>query len=210
MIIKETINGTIKNFILSEYKIKKENYLSFLNESESNQFQNVSKLFFENNKLSNDLENDLKYLKEFNKLLEDDDFDPFSHLQLTDKINEKEDCLLSISADNSKLDHPYISLPAGYTCPFADKCKTLVPRDREKFHDKLVQDYGDFRCYAASEEARYPNAQKMRWRNLDLLNKFDKQGKVDLILKSLKYFEENFKKLNLFRIHESGDFYNLE
>ena len=112
--------------------------------------------------------------------------------------------------ENSKLDHPYISLPAGYTCPLADICKTLVPRDREKIHGKLVQDYGEMRCYAGSEEARYPNAQEMRWRNKDLLDQFDKTGKIDLILKSLKYFEQNHGKIDVFRIHESGDFYEQE
>ena len=127
------------------------------------------------------------------------------------KINIKDDCLLTIMDGNVKLDHPYIGLPAGHTCPFAKICKTKVPQDREKIHDKLIQKYGDLYCYAAGEEVRYPNAQTMRWRNKDLLDaQGDKTKMVELILKSLKFFEMKKKKhIDVFRVHESGDFYNL-
>lgn len=186
-------------------------YKRMLKEEKNNLYNNLLEIFIERGKLTGNLKEDSEYLREFSRLMEEeDDFDPFAHLKNTEKINEKEDCLLSISLENQKLDHPYISLPAGYTCPFADKCKTLVPRDREKLHGKLVQDLGDMRCYAGSEEARYPAAQKMRWRNRDLLDQFDKEGKINLILKSLKHFEQNHGPINVFRIHESGDFYDME
>ena len=194
-------------------EIKNHNiYLSMLNEGVDNKFIKLSYLFQEHNKLTGNLDEDKKYLNEYLSLCENNDFDPFSHLEKTNKINEKNDCLLSISSRNAKLDHPYLSLPAGYTCPFADKCKTCVPRNRERDPKTgtLVQDCGDIRCYAASEEARYPSAQKMRWRNYDLLQKFDTAGQVNLILKSLEYFEQSNYKIDVFRIHESGDFYNQE
>ena len=145
------------------------------------------------------------------------DFDPFAKaLQFYNddkgkKINISEDCLLSISKDNLKLDHPYFSLPAGHTCPFAKICKTIVPRDRVKLHGRLTQRYGDLQCYAASTEAFRKNTQTTRWRNKDLL---DKQGSVsemaELILQSIKFFEINEKYvIDVFRVHESGDFYDL-
>ena len=188
-------------------------YLMKLNEQvESNIFEELTKIFNEHNKLSGNLDVDTRYLKEFITLSEEEDFDPYAHLRNTQKIDEKEDCVLTISPYNDKLDHPYLSLPAGYTCPFADICKTKVPRNRVRDPKTglLVQDLGDVRCYGASEEAMYPHAQEMRWTNLDLLNKFDKRGKIDLILRSLKYFEQTHGRIDVFRIHESGDFYKME
>ena len=103
--------------------------------------------------------------------LEDDNFDPFSHLQLTDKIEEKEDCVLSISKGNAKLNHPIFSLPAGYTCPFANICKSFASKDGTNFASsgKKIKDSGDIRCYAASTEVAYPNVRSSRWKNFDLL-----------------------------------------
>jgi hypothetical protein len=188
-----------------------EEYQSLLNEEEDVVFGSLAKTFTEHKKLTGVLSEDRRYLKEFINLAEKvEDFDPFAHLKATKKIDEKEDCLLFISPPNEKLDHPNLSLPAGYTCPFAEMCKTLVPRDREKIHGKLVQDYGDIRCYAASEEARYPAAQEHRWTNKDLLDEFDQAGKVDLILRSIKYYEQQEGRIDVFRIHESGDFYDME
>ena len=188
-------------------------YLMKLNEEvENSLFEELSAIFNEHNKLSGNIENDTKYLKEFIALSEEEDFDPYAHLRNTEKIDEKEDCVLTISPFNDKLDHPYLSLPAGYTCPFANICKTKVPRNRKRDPKTglLVQDFGDIRCYGASEEAMYPHAQEMRWTNLDLLNKFDMGGKIDLILRSLKFFEQVHGKIDVFRVHESGDFYKLE
>lgn len=190
-------------------------YLTKLNEKVilNNSFSELSKVFSDFNKLSGNLNEDRRFLTEFILLCEEEEeFDPFAHLKGNDKIDEKEDCVLTFSLNNEKLDHPYLSLPAGYTCPFADICKTKVLRDREKDQEtgKLTQDLGDIRCYAASEEARYPNAQESRWTNYDLLQQFNKQGKVDLILRSLKYFEKINGSIDLFRIHESGDFYNIQ
>jgi Gene product 88 len=188
-----------------------QHYSNKLNKPNGNDiYTKLSELFIKHNKLTGNLTEDQKILNEFINLSEEEDFDPYAHLRNIDKIDEKKDCVLTISANNVKLDHPFLSLPAGYTCPFADSCKTIVPRDRKKNDGKLVQDQGDLRCYAASEEARYPNAQKMRWRNKDLLDKFDKQGKIDLILNSIKYFEQNNGTMSVFRIHESGDFYDMD
>ena len=204
------LNGDHK-FILTEEK-KKKIYGNLLMENERKLFQEITEIFLSFNKLTGILSEDKKYLKEFTDSLEnDDDFDPFAHLLKTKKIDVKTDCVLTISPGNQKIHHPYLSLPAGYTCPFADICKTMVPRDRTKIDNKLLQDFGDIRCYAASEEARHTNAQTMRWRNYDLVKEQPGvKGKADLILRSLDYYESTEGKINLFRIHESGDFYNQE
>lgn len=184
-------------------------YLRKLNEgADRGVFSKLAELFIKHNKLSGNVNEDNHFLNEFTSLMEEEDFDPFSHLKDREKIDEKVDCVLTFSSGNKKLSHPYFSLPAGYTCPLADICKTMTPRDRKKIDNKLVQDYGDIRCYASSEEARYPNSQSARWKNKDLLDMFDLSGKVDLILKSIKYYEQNNGKMSLLRLHESGDFYD--
>lgn len=166
--------------------------------------------FLSHNKLNGNIIEDTKYLKEFSMLLEDDNFDPFSHLQLTDKIEEKDDCVLSISKGNAKINHPIFSLPAGYTCPFANICKSFASKDGTDFASsgKKIKDHGDIRCYAASAEVAYPNVRSGRWKNFDLLQEFkgDVNGMADLIDRSLRYFGE----MQLFRIHESGDFYSQD
>jgi len=175
-------------------------------------FSKLAEVSIKYNKLSGNVKEDNQFLNEFISLMEEEDFDPFGYLRDREKIDEKKDCVLSISPKNAKISHPYLALPAGYTCPYANICKTLTPRDRSKIDPDsiLVQDYGDIRCYASSEEAQYPNAQKLRWTNKDLLDKFDKNGKANLILDSLNYFEYENGKLNIFRIHESGDFFSQE
>lgn len=208
----DRINRLDESFI---YPIKeldeRKHYSRKLNEGKSaGIFSKLSEVFLEYNIHSGNVKEDQRFLNEFISLMEYDDFDPFAHLMINDKIDEKSDCVLSITAKNAKLNHPYFALPAGYTCPGADACKTLTPRNRSKIDDKLVQDFGDIRCYGSSEEARYPNTQKTRWSNKDLLGKFDKSGKIDLLLNSLKHFEKKHNKLTLFRVHESGDFYSQE
>lgn len=149
---------------------------------------------------------------------ESDDFDPYSHLQKSDDINPDEDCVLTISRPNSKLEQinaPSFSLPAGYTCPFAKVCKSLAHRHNKKvFGGKTIKDFGDIRCYAANSETLFPATREMRWRNFDLLNDTKKKGGVtgmtNLILKSLAFYEKTNGALKLFRIHDSGDFFDMD
>lgn len=203
--------GSIKEGSLLE-QAAKNSYLKKLNESHyTGVYHKLVEHFSVHNKLTGSLREDTQYLKEFSTMLEDDEFDPFGHLQKTNKIDEKDDCLLSISNSNAKINHPYFSLPAGYTCPFADVCKSFVNRDRSDFKSSgmKIMDTGDVRCYAASAELAYPAVQNSRWKNFDLLQKFkgDVKGMANLIEKSLEYHGKNF---TLFRIHESGDFYSQE
>lgn len=169
-------------------------------------------LFAVNDKLTGYLYEDRKFISELRVLLEDD-IDPFDHLESNEKIDDS-DCVLSFAKGNSKLSQlgaVYLSLPAGYTCPFAAACKTMAHRKGGKFKDgKTIKDFGDMRCYAASDESRYPNVRNRNWRNFDLLNKYKSSSTdmADLISRSLDYYESENGHISLFRIHESGDFFS--
>jgi hypothetical protein len=83
------------------------------------------------------------------------------------------------------------NIPACKTCPFAtEHCK--------KF------------CYAKKAERVYPNVLPCRENN------FEMSLQADFVEKMIAAIEKKLKskahagKLTLFRIHESGDFYNLE
>ena len=90
-------------------------------------------------------------------------------------------------------------MPAGHSCPFANDCLSKA----DKLTGKLTDGPNtQFRCFAASAEAVYPNVRIARWHNFDLLKKLNSNEAADLILNSLP------KKANIVRIHVSGDFFN--
>lgn len=83
------------------------------------------------------------------------------------------------------------NLPACKTCPFAtEHCKQL--------------------CYARKAERVYPQVLPCRENNLETSKQSDfVENMIAAIEKKLNSKAHN-GKLTLFRIHESGDFYNLE
>jgi hypothetical protein len=109
--------------------------------------------------------------------------------------------LLKFQQGNAKLGKNIFtfSLPAGHACPFANDCLSKA----DKLTGKLTDGPNtQFRCFAASAEAVYPNVRLARWHNFDLLKKLNSVKAADLILASLP------KKANIVRIHVSGDFFN--
>ena len=144
---------------------------------------------------------------------DDEEFDPFSHLKKfeipeDDQINEDEDCVLFFGTTNKKLSYLNVtsfSLPAGYTCPFADICLSKFPRHGKKGD---LKDYGEVRCFAASTEAAYRTVRERRWRNFDLLKRKSADEIGDLISKSIKEHERTKRGIQILRIHDSGDFFN--
>jgi len=143
----------------------------------------------------------------------EEEFDPFDYLDQSEVAIDDDDCVLSIGKSNEKLGKMnivYLSLPAGYTCPFAAGCKTFAHKKGGKFKNGMsISDVGgDMRCYAASTEARYKNVRNQRWSNYELLKKADNMG--DLLIRSIKYFNQNNPDITVFRIHESGDFFSQE
>lgn len=129
-----------------------------------------------------------------------------------EEINLTKDCVLGFSKNNSKLQWPYFSLPAGYTCPAATVCKTFAAKPDEKFSNgrSIMQGRdGKFYCYAATGQARYPSYNKSVWRNFDLLKTVKTSDEMaDLIIKSMEF--HGVDKQKVLRLHESGDFFSEE
>lgn len=158
-------------------------------------------------------------------LFEDDQFDPLGHLGGEEQpseeleVDEKEDCVLGMSKDNAKLDWPFLSLPAGYTCPFAKGCKTfpakwkgtakkgewVKPGSWDKNYKMGPE--AEYLCYAGRAQAQYPSANISAFKNINLLKKLKTSDEMaELIVRSLKY--HGFDKSDLFRVHEAGDFFS--
>jgi len=82
--------------------------------------------------------------------------------------------LLKISDHSGGTDHPFksLNLPAGKSCPHADKCKAFSQTDPETGKTKLVRgDKCEYSCYAANDELYKPSVRKQRQHNYDLLTK---------------------------------------
>ena len=93
------------------------------------------------------------------------------------------------------------SLPAGYTCPGACDCLAWVDRVTKKLVDGPD---AKFRCYAASQEAAYPNVQAAVDKNLAVLkNAKTTSAMTEVIDMSLpsRYYHN-------IRIHADGDYFN--
>jgi hypothetical protein len=131
------------------------------------------------------------------------------------RIHESGDVQLRFGKANAKLAElergasiKYIvatfSLPAGWTCPFAVDCLTKADRITGKVTDGKQM---EFRCFAASDEARSPDARKLRWHNFDSLRQLDSASMAKLIDRSL-HIDKHARKANVIRIHVSGDFFN--
>lgn len=190
-----------------------------INEAYLKKFDNqpLAEVFHHYGKLTGKFFEDKNVIDEMSKLMEEDDFDPFSHLVQKERISPKDDCVLTFSKGNDKLQHlnvVYVSLPAGYSCPFAKACKSVAHKHGGKFKDtgQSIKDFGDIRCYAASTELYSPASRRLRWRNFHLLQEFkgDPEGMANLILRSLDFYESENAPIRIFRIHESGDFYSMD
>jgi hypothetical protein len=91
------------------------------------------------------------------------------------------------------------SLPAGWTCPFAQACLSKADRETGRIKDGPKT---EFRCFAASDEQIRPSVRNARWHNLELLKNLRKDQMTALILSSLASFA------SVVRIHVSGDFFS--
>jgi Gene product 88 len=91
------------------------------------------------------------------------------------------------------------SLPAGHSCPGALQCLAKTDPETGKLQDGPCQ---SFRCFAATDEARFPSVRRSRWHNFDLLRNKGQKGMCTLILASLPI------DAKLVRLHVSGDFFS--
>jgi len=181
---------------------------------------------------------ELNFLKESTDiLLKNQKEDFLSHLfesaEMLDALLDI--CVLSFSVENTKLGNDVItfSLPAGWTCPWANTCLKKVERYRVVDPNKVntskvskrtgldVPYKGDvvvhkgknsqFDCFAANQEMQYDTVRENRWHNFDLLLAAGTyMDQADLIMKSLTFFFDNEGFRTDVRIHESGDFYSGE
>ncbi len=112
--------------------------------------------------------------------------------------------LLKFGQGNAKLP-AYIttfSLPAGHACPFAHNCRSSADRENGFITDGP---HTEFRCYKASEEARYKTSRENGWWNYDLLRACETHIQmVELILDSL------LPGTPCLRIHTGGDFFSRD
>ena len=92
-----------------------------------------------------------------------------------------------------------LSLPSGWSCPFAKNCLSKADRITGKITDGK---FTTFRCFSASDEARSPQARAQRWHNFDLLRKLDFEDMVSLIFSSIPV------NMDICRVHVGGDFFN--
>ena len=122
--------------------------------------------------------------------------------------------LLKMSKGNKKLKQTLIfDLPSGRTCPMASECHSYAVLNKD---GKLTIKDGDnnkFRCFAASQEAQYPNVYKARKYNLDLIleslkGEYGFYKTYELINASIE--KHKTRNINKVRIHSSGDFFNGE
>lgn len=124
----------------------------------------------------------------------------FAHKTMTNNLK------LTFGKGNAKLNKTIItfSLPAGKTCPFAKDCKAQVKEING--HLKLFT-FKDtkFRCFAASNEALFPNVFRSREYNLKLLKLAKSSQKMTTLIKNSLP-----KKFDKCRIHVSGDFFSEE
>lgn len=108
---------------------------------------------------------------------------------------------LRFSRGNAKLAGEIytFSLPAGHARPGALQCLAKADRQTGKLRDGPAQ---SFRCFAASDEGRYPSVRRARWHNFDLLRGQTREAMAALILDSLP------QDAKLVRLHVSSDFFS--
>jgi hypothetical protein len=113
-------------------------------------------------------------------------------------MNEK--LWLTFTYGNTKLKGGEIifDLPAGHSCPFAQKCFARAHRVTAKIIDGPLQ---EFRCYAASQENYLPSVRALRWRNFDTLR--TKKTRSEFYRLIQQYLPYGL----LYRVHSSGDFF---
>jgi hypothetical protein len=114
---------------------------------------------------------------------------------------------LQLGIGNAKLknDVVIVDLPAGFTCPYSKDCGDKV---NPKTGKMIFNPKAKFRCFAATSELISPAARVKRWRNYNLIRKYDTSKEIaELIAAS---FNANLKAQNAakVRIHSSGDFFN--
>jgi hypothetical protein len=114
--------------------------------------------------------------------------------------------LLKFGDGNSKLPVGIMtfSLPASYSCPGANQCRSQAVKTSVGFRIKDGPNC-EFRCFAAIDEVLKRNVREARWHNFNLLKACRSTTEmVELITMSLPPSPFNLP----IRLHVSGDFFN--
>ena len=124
------------------------------------------------------------------------------HVVTAHKHTPVETSNLHFSTGNAKLSTriAIFDLPAGWTCPQADKCLCKANPITGCVTDGPNT---QFRCYAASLECVFKYTRHNRWQNFTLLKKAGSvENMANLIQHNLP------KDIGFVRVHSSGDFFN--
>lgn len=104
---------------------------------------------------------------------------------------------------NKKYVFRNFDLPSGFSCPMASECLAFADPDTGKIMDGKKT---KFRCYAASLEGIYTAKRKLVWNNFNIVKPLaNKKGFGKLV----QIINDSLPVCHYFRIHTSGDFFNL-
>ena len=95
-----------------------------------------------------------------------------------------------------------LSLPSGWTCPFAKDCLSKADRETGRITDGIE---AHFRCFSATMESWSKSYREKVWGNLTLIRKMGYEELVETIHASI---EELPRSTNIIRPHVGGDFFN--
>ena len=161
----------------------------------------------------------LKMASSFKSKLSDKDY----LLKLKDACNFKEadfdDLVVSFQGGNAKLNHSFMSLPAGVTCPMAGNCLSFYNPEDNKLY--IASENEGRVCYAAAKESGMGPAggegakpyRKMIYSNFYVIYNGLKGGYnnlANILSKSIERHELENGIMSEIRIHEDGDFFSEE
>ena len=95
-----------------------------------------------------------------------------------------------------------VSMPSGWTCPFAFDCLAKTDRYTGRIKDGKE---AHFRCYAATMEARSKGLREIVWDNFTKVRGKSLEEMLDVIVESIRTLPMN---CNLCRVHVGGDYFN--
>lgn len=156
---------------------------------------------------------------EFRKKLADKDYLLSLQKSCGFKEVDFENLVIKFQGANAKLNHAFMSLPAGVSCPGAGDCLTFYNPEEDKLY--IASENEGRVCYAGAKEAGMGPAgtagaasyRKMIYSNFYVVEHALKGGYkalAEIIDKSIKEHELDNGIMSEIRIHEDGDFYSEE
>ncbi len=127
--------------------------------------------------------------------------------------------VVKFQGGNAKLNHSFMSLPAGVSCPAAGDCLTFYNPEDNKLY--IASENNGKVCYAAAKEAGMgpggdagaKSYRKMIYSNFYVINnalELGYENLAEVLTKSIKEHELENGIMSEIRIHEDGDFYSEE